>query len=253
MKDKNKKLVFDNMVADTKGKEWSSVPKPEEIGIEVETPWINYLTLLDRIYNNDILLYNLKIIDENNKVWWWVKDIESFAMGMHDYEISAPYIYLTETYNDMELANLKVRIVPAVVEFIKEEDALSMRELMKEIQEMHLKGNDKIYVTDNMNNLWYYDNKTKNLLGTDNEPMFVMFDKDEECPEHYGENYEGDRFTTVHNDVEIASVRFKIVKEDKEKDKLKESLYKEIDICMNEIQARIGIIDELAKKLKECE
>ena len=131
MKDKNKKLVFDNMVMDTKGKEWSSVPKPEEIGIEVETPWINYLTLLDRIYNNDILLYNLKIIDENNKVWWWVKDIESFAMGMHDYEISAPYIYLTETYNDMELANLKVRIVPAVVEFIKEEDALSMRELMK--------------------------------------------------------------------------------------------------------------------------
>ena len=227
--------------------------KSKEIGVEIETPWINYLTLLDRIYNNDILLYNLKIIDENDKVWWWVKDIESFAMGMHDYEISSPYIYLTETYNDIELSNLRVRIVPAVVEFIKEEDALSMRELMKEIQKMHLEGNDKVYVTDNMNNLWYYDNKTKNLIGTDNEPMLVMLNKDDECPEHYGENYEGDRFTTVHNDVEIARVRFKIVKEEKDKDKLKDSLYREIDICMNEIQTRIGIVNELVKKLGECE
>lgn len=227
--------------------------KEDKIGVEVEAPWINYLTLLNRIYNNDILLYNLKIIDENNKVWWWVKDIESFAMGMHDYEISSPYIYLTETYSDMELSELKVKIVPAVVEFIKEEDALSMKQLMKEIQEMHLKGNDKVYVKDNMNNIWYFDNETKNLIGTDNEPAIVMFNKDEECNEHYGENYDGDRFTTVHNDVEIASARFKIINKETEKDKLKDSLLREIDMCTSEIQTRIGIIKSLADKLKECE
>ena len=57
--------------------------------------WMPYLTLLDRIYHNDVILHKLKIIDENDKVWYWAKDIESFLMSLHDYEIEPPYLYLT--------------------------------------------------------------------------------------------------------------------------------------------------------------
>lgn len=210
--------------------------------------WMPYLTLLDRIYHNDVILHKLKIIDENDKVWYWAKDIESFVMSMHDYEIAPPYVYLTETYTDMELADLKVKIVPAVVEFIKEEDSLSMKELMEEIRTMILKKSDRIYVKDNLNNTWCFDANSSNLIGADEQPKYVKTSENK-----FYESNEGDRFTTVHNDLEIASVRFKIIKEDIEKEKLKDSLIREIDICNNEIQTRLGIITELVKKLKECE
>lgn len=75
---------------------------------------LTYFDLLSGIKNKEISIDDLKVIDNNEKVWEWDTEINGFSARENGYGMCDNYcVFLTEHYDDIDLVDLLFTILPA--------------------------------------------------------------------------------------------------------------------------------------------
>lgn len=69
-----------------------------------EDDFINYFDFLKKITSKELNTKNLNVIDEDNHKWYFNEEANSFLNEDDD--------YLSDYYNDIDLVNLKLKIIP---------------------------------------------------------------------------------------------------------------------------------------------
>lgn len=104
---------------------------------------IPYYTLLKMIKNNEIERNGLQFIDDKYKMWKWDKDIKGFIYVNTDDRYDDYLKYLTDEYDELELVDLLVTIVPHQ----KEEDTpkyIATQKVIDMIETMYMDLNMEI-------------------------------------------------------------------------------------------------------------
>lgn len=74
---------------------------------------LTYFDLLSGIKNKEIPVKDLKVIDNNEKVWEWDPEINGFSARENGYGMCDNYCtFLTEHYDDIDLIDLLFTIIP---------------------------------------------------------------------------------------------------------------------------------------------
>lgn len=104
---------------------------------------IPYYTLLKMIKNNEIERNGLQFIDDKYKMWKWDEDIKGFIYVNTDDRYDDYLKYLTDEYDELELVDLLVTIVPHQ----KEEDTpkyIATQKVIDMIETMYMDLNMEI-------------------------------------------------------------------------------------------------------------
>lgn len=104
---------------------------------------IPYYTLLKMIKNNEIERNGLQFIDDKYKMWKWDEDIKGFMNVNIDDRYDNYIQYLTDEYDELELVDLLVTIVPHQ----KEEDTpkyIATQKVIDMIETMYMDLNMEI-------------------------------------------------------------------------------------------------------------
>lgn len=104
---------------------------------------IPYYTLLKMIKNNEIERNGLQFIDDKYKMWKWDEDIKGFINVNTDDRYDNYIQYLTDEYDELELVDLLVTIVPHQ----KEEDTpkyIATQKVIDMIETMYMDLNMEI-------------------------------------------------------------------------------------------------------------
>lgn len=83
-----------------------------KIILDKDNSKIPYYTLLKMIKNNEIERNGLQFIDDKYKMWKWDADIKGFIYVNTDDRYDDYLKYLTDEYDELELVDLLVTIVP---------------------------------------------------------------------------------------------------------------------------------------------
>ena len=71
---------------------------------KAENDFINYFDFLKKIASKELDTKDLNVIDEDDHKWYFNEEANSFLNDDND--------YLSDYYNDIDLVNLKLKIVP---------------------------------------------------------------------------------------------------------------------------------------------
>ena len=71
---------------------------------KAENDFINYFDFLKKIASKELDTKNLNVIDEDDHKWYFNEEANSFLNDDND--------YLSDYYNDIDLVNLKLKIIP---------------------------------------------------------------------------------------------------------------------------------------------
>ena len=69
-----------------------------------ENDFINYFDFLKKIASKELDTKDLNVIDEDDHKWYFNEEANSFLNDDND--------YLSDYYNDIDLVNLKLKIIP---------------------------------------------------------------------------------------------------------------------------------------------